>query len=342
MCGTSHDGLDMADVSFMHRDGRWTFELHGAQTVPLADSLRQRLDRPFQMTALEFVTLDRDFAVFCADEVMAFMKKNGSLASFIASHGVTMFHDPARGITNQLGSGAILSSRTGLVVVSDFRLQDVSKGGQGAPLVPGADHYLFSDFQYTLNLGGFANLTDLGSGIPRGFDTGPCNLLLNKIIGELGLSFDLNGNHARQGRVVPELLDALNRPDYFSAPPPKSLGLEWLEDHVFPLLRSSQDTVQDKLRTSVEHIAMQIGHYLNDKNLRCLVTGGGAFNGFLLERLSACCASAIVKPSDELINFKEAIAFAFLGLLRLYEQPNAWASVTGASGNSCTGAVYLP
>lgn len=343
MCGTSHDGLDIADVSFEKNADQWSFEVHAATSIPLPEPLKRRIDTPFSLSALEFVTLDRDFATFCATQVSTFIQNTGSRASFIASHGVTMFHVPGESIACQLGSGAIISALTGLCTISDFRLQDVMKGGQGAPLVPGADRLLFADKQFTLNLGGFANLTDLRHSAPMGFDICACNLLLNQLVKKLGLSFDPEGKNAREGQVLPELLETLNGPDFFRLSPPKSLGYEWFERVIKPVLEAHDHiSAGDLLRTATEHIAMQIARYLDDGSAECLVTGGGAHNAFLLEQLKSHSASRIVRPSDELVDFREAIAFAFLGLLRLSGMPNALASVTGARQDTCAGALYLP
>lgn len=343
MCGTSHDGLDIADVAFEKNENQWSFEVHATASIPLPESLKRRIDTPFSLSALEFVTLDRDFATFCATQVSAFIQNTGSGASFISSHGVTMFHVPAQCIACQLGSGAIISALTGLSVISDFRLQDVMKGGQGAPLVPGADRLLFADKQFTLNLGGFANVTDLRHTAPLGFDICACNLLLNRLVKRLGLAFDPQGENARRGKLVPDLLDALNALEYFRLSPPKSLGYEWFEQAVQPVLRDFEHlNTQDLLCTATEHIATQIARYLDDASAACLVTGGGAHNDFLLDRLKVHALSGIVKPSDELVDFREAIAFAFLGALRLSGIPNALASVTGARQDTCAGALYLP
>ena len=271
-----------------------------------------------------------------------FRSRHDSKAEFIASHGVTVFHQPARGITTQLGSGAIISALTGLTTICDFRLQDVSKHGQGAPLVPGCDKALFPSYTHTLNLGGFANLSVLRGSL-TGYDIAPCNLLLNERAATLGLTYDEGGNMARGGNLIPALLNQLNNLLYYASPPPKSLGTEWIASELSPIIeRWNTSPIDDQMHTLTEHIATQIGAVLNDKDAEVLVTGGGAYNHYLIERIRYHSVAHLVVPEPDLIEYREAICFAFLGLKRLLALPNVFAQSTGANGDSCAGAVYLP
>lgn len=342
MCGTSHDGIDICDATFSRLDGEWTFEIHGVSSGSLEPSLADALARATETSALEYVKLDRAFAHFTAQKVNEFISSTQSEASFIASHGVTVFHQPELGVSTQIGSGAIIASLTGLKTISDFRLQDVSKGGQGAPLVPYADHKLFNSFDATLNLGGFANISIL-TDTPLGFDIGVCNLLLNRLSNSLGLDYDKGGALARTGRIIQPLYDKLNTLPYFELSSPKSLGKEWFDRSIEPIIASFGTLeTQDLLRTATEHIAYQISRVLNNPAHTCLITGGGAHNDFLMERMNDLSKTKIVKPSHSIIDFKEALCFGFLGHLRLLELDNISSFVTGASKNSSAGAIYLP
>lgn len=341
MCGTSRDGLDMADVIFHNQAGQWTFELVGYKTVDIPEPLITSLDNAFELSALDLMRLDVAFALFCASSIRNFIKDSDAV-DFIASHGATVFHDPSQGLTTQLGSGAVIASQTQLTTVCDFRQQDVSKGGQGAPLVPFADAILFSDCDFTLNLGGFANLTVLDGDFTFGFDLGPCNLALNHLAAKAGLRYDEGGRLAESGRLEEPLLEKLNALPYYAQSPPKSQGVEWLEASFLPLIEKSDASVPDLLRTVTEHIAIQIAAHLDKAGKRCLVTGGGAHNTFLADRIRTHAACELVLPSKQIIDYKEAIAFAFLGLCRLLEMTNILRSVTGAHSDSIAGAVYLP
>lgn len=342
MCGTSHDGLDIADVMFVQDASGWSFSLEHCYTASLPENLTDQLDRVFELSGFELMQLDRDFAVFCAKEVEGFRKAHDSQAAFIASHGVTAFHQSENHLSVQLGSGAVIAALTGLTCISDFRQQDVSKGGQGAPLVPLADSYLFIDYDYTLNLGGFANLCALKGPQLFGFDIAPCNLVLNSLAHRQGQSFDKGGQIAAMGNVLPALLEQLNALEFYQRSAPKSLGVEWLVEHFQPLIPGGSASPNDLMATCAEHIAIQIGHTLSAVNASCLVTGGGVYNTHLIDRVRHYSTSTIEVPSQKIIDYKEAIDFAFLGLLRLMEQVNIDRSVTGATTDSIGGAVYLP
>ena len=342
MCGTSHDGIDICDVSFELSNSTWSFDVHASDSIPLSGPLKEKLSLATEMTAIEYVILDKEFATFSAEAVVNFIKKSTSKASFIASHGVTIFHQPERGISTQLGSGAIIAALTGLQTISDFRIQDVTKGGQGAPLVPYADSMLFSNYDATLNLGGFANISRLKN-LVTGFDIGVCNLLLNHLSMRLNCTFDEGGELAKSGQVNKQLLNQLNDLPFFKQSGPKSLGKEWFDQVLLPVIENFNSIrTQDLLATGSEHIAFQIGKILNIEKEICLVSGGGVHNAHLIERIKHFSKSDIIIPRASIINFKEAICFAFLGNLRLLQSDNISRSTTGANQNSCAGAVYLP
>jgi anhydro-N-acetylmuramic acid kinase len=340
MCGTSHDGIDICDVTFERSEKHWNYTVHHTQTVSLNTELQKSLADATKMSAIEYVQLDEQIARFTANAVNAFIKNSNSKASFLASHGVTVFHQPEKGLSTQIGSGAIISALTGLKTVCDFRLQDVTKGGQGAPLVPLADSMLFGSYDATLNLGGFANISILNGAI-KGFDICACNILLNYLSMQSGHRFDEGGKMAMSGQMIPALLEQLNNLSFFDLKGPKSLGKEWFDDHIMPIIAAFDHArLEDVIATSVEHMAFQIGMVLTQ--VKCLVTGGGAHNDYLVERIKHYSRSKIIVPDHAIIDFKEAICFAFLGHLRLLEMENVSGKVTGAIRNSSAGAIYLP
>ncbi|MBT3647314.1 MAG: anhydro-N-acetylmuramic acid kinase [Flavobacteriales bacterium] len=340
MSGTSLDGLDVAEVQFQQTEKEWTFRLVKAQHFDFPKSLSENLFNADKHTASGLVQCDLEFSRFSAKAVNEFKTTFDSKATFISSHGHTIFHQPELGMTHQIGSGAVLSSLVGSTVICDFRSQDVALDGQGAPLVPLADSYLFSNFDCTLNLGGFANLSVLGESL-AGYDIAPCNMLLNHLSNEIGQKYDARGSLAMKGKVEYSLLNRLNEISFYDESPPKSLGKEWFETHLLPILEEFKHVdIYDRLATCTEHIAIQSAFQLRS-NKTCLVSGGGTHNTFLVERIQHHADTKLHIPSVEIIEYKEAINFAFLGLLRLLEQKNVSSSVTGSTKSHCAGAVYL-
>ncbi|NNK87204.1 MAG: anhydro-N-acetylmuramic acid kinase, partial [Flavobacteriaceae bacterium] len=259
----------------------------------------------------------------------------------ICSHGHTIFHQPEQGITLQIGNLPKIAELFNCRVVCDFRTQDVKLGGQGAPLVPIGDRLLFGDHDICLNLGGFSNVSFERDNKRIAFDICPVNSILNKLARQMNLAYDDRGRIARMGSVHKDMLNDLNGLEFYSIPPPKSLGMEWVEQHLVPIIQKYDCSIEDKLRTFVEHIATQIAAQLNPLNKRdILVTGGGAYNQFLLERIKACNSADIVLPSNDLIDFKEALIFGFLGVLRLRNESNCLSSVTGAQKDHSSGLIY--
>lgn len=342
MSGTSLDGIDMALCRFSD-DGRNTkFRIIRACTVPYTPEFRDRLAYATDLSAIEYARLDVALGQLMAQHINRWLE-NSDKPDFIASHGHTIFHDPAAGLTAQIGSGAVIAARTGITTVCDFRTGDVALGGQGAPLVPIGDELLFGQYDACLNLGGFSNISYRSSGQRLAFDIAPCNMALNMLAEMLGQPFDRDGETARSGQLIPELCNKLNNLNYYRLPPPKSLGKEWFEANFRPILCQFLETqaVQDCLRSVTEHIARQIADTVPDATKTMLATGGGAHNVFLIERLKAMWGGQIVVPDSLTIDYKEALVFAFLGMLRLKGKENCLKSVTGASRNNCGGAVYV-
>ena len=260
---------------------------------------------------------------------------------FIASHGHTILHKPNEGYTLQIGNGEIISKKTNQKVICDFRTQDVQFGGQGAPLVPIGDALLFSQYDACLNLGGFANVSYESDDKRIAFDICPVNIVLNHYVRKTGFDYDDKGKIASNGSVNHELLNCLNELHFYKKEAPKSLGLEWVQEQIFPLIDSFELPIAIVLRTFVEHIAIQIAISLNGRKY-VLVTGGGFFNLFLMNRISFLSVAIIIVPSEEVINYKEALIFAFLGLLRVDNQVNCLSSVTGASKDHSSGQIFIP
>lgn len=342
MSGTSLDGIDMALCTFRGESRHFEYRILRACTIPYAPDFRKRLAGATELPAVEYARLDIALGQLMARHINHWLEK-GDKPDFIASHGHTIFHDPAAGLTTQIGSGAVIAAHTGITTVCDFRTGDVALGGQGAPLVPIGDELLFGRYDACLNLGGFSNISYRSNGQRLAFDIAPCNMALNMLAEMLGQPFDRNGETARTGQMIPELCDELGKLNYYSLPPPKSLGKEWFQACFNPILCQFLKThsVQDCLRTVVEHIARQIAEAVPRSSTTMLATGGGAHNAFLIERLKEIWGGHVIVPDTLTIDYKEALVFAFLGMLRLKGRENCLESVTGARRNSCGGAVYV-
>ncbi len=340
MSGTSLDGIDLALCRFSEENKKYSYYILHAETVPLPEKWITILRNPFGLSAPDLARLNLEFGTILGDMAKSFLEGKQEKADLIASHGHTLFHEPENGFTFQLGHGAAIAHASGIDTVSDFRAGDVAIGGQGAPLVPVGDEWLFGDFGGCLNLGGFANISMKNEqGIRIGFDIVPCNFVLNHLAGRLRLPYDEGGKLAEGGKELQELSATLNNLPFFQLEPPKSLGAEWVEKNILPLL--DQENPSDLLHTFTKHVARQLANTINTFELKnVLITGGGAKNDFLIRKLREQTASEIVIPDRLTVDFKEALIFAFLGYLRMKEKNNILASVTGARRDSCAGAFY--
>lgn len=346
MSGTSLDGLDIAHAIFTKSEENWTFSLKKSATYEYSKELKARLSQAKQIPISSLLKLDKDFGKEMASLVQKFISENNinkNNIQAIASHGQTVYHQPQNGFSYQIGCGASLAFHTNIPVINDFRNKDIIAGGQGAPLVPVGEKHLFSnEADAFLNLGGFCNMTYQKNNEWHAFDISPCNLPLNKLSEQKGLDYDKNGELAKKGTVDFFLLDLLNKIPYYSSEGPKSLGTEWLDEEFYPLVKFSKST-EDNICTIVEHIAIQIAKALEGKGLKkVLVTGGGAFNEFLLGRIRHYTKVELILPKKEIINFKEAIVFGFLGALYLARETNNVPAATGASKNIISGVYHLP
>jgi len=339
MSGTSLDGLDLALCDFHVSNNEFFYKIVKTQTFEYNQRLTERLRKLFCSSALNFCKVEVEFSNFMAQCINQFLKNAVKKPQYIASHGHTVFHQPEKGLTKQIGSGAILASKTDISTICDFRTTDVALKGQGAPLVPIGDALLFHQYNGCLNLGGIANISSHNNNLSKAHDISLCNITLNFLARQCGHLFDKNGALAQNGTVNELLLEALNKPDFFTHNTKKSIGFEFFASYYQPLLDSFSISGEDKLRTFCEHIAIQIASNL--KGLKTvLVTGGGAKNSFLVKLIKEKTEATIIIPDDQLIDFKEALIFAFLGYLRIHETCNCLQSVTGALKNSCGGAVY--
>ena len=340
MSGTSLDGLDLCLCDFWQENGDWKFSLIKTTTISYTSDIKQSLTRAFEMTANEFSALDFEYGKWVGHQINIFLADAERMPDIIGSHGHTVFHQPSSGYTTQIGKGAVISATTGIPCVSDFRSGDVARGGQGAPLVPIGDELLFSDFTWCLNIGGIANVSTQSNGKRLAWDICPANMILNLLANKQGKSFDSNGDLGRKGTVLVDLLDELNSLAFYQSTPPKSLGREWFEKHFYPHFNLCDSSNSNLLATAYEHISQQIARSIGvTSSGTLLVTGGGAHNGFLVEKIREKVDTNIVIPDSLTVDFKEALVFGFLAVLYLKGVNSSIGSVTGASSDSIAGVL---
>jgi anhydro-N-acetylmuramic acid kinase len=346
MSGSSLDGLDLVFTEFQETAGKWNFEVKASACIEY-DEWKSKLASAKDLSARDYQLLHIEFGHFLGGQVNEFIQKNSLdyQVQLVSSHGHTVFHQPAQKMTAQVGDGASIAAITGLHVVSDLRSLDVAFGGEGAPIVPMGEKLLLQDYNYFLNLGGIANIS---ANIEKyiAFDVCPANRVLNLLANIDGKEFDEDGKLAASGKIVRELLSELNSLPYYQRGFPKSLENEFGTGIIFPMLSKYGLSIPDALRTYVEHIAMQIDHAfvrINGLPGRLLITGGGAFNHFLIARISETLKPSgieVIIPDETLVKFKEAIIIAFMGILRWRQENNVIASVTGAKQDSIGGALW--
>jgi anhydro-N-acetylmuramic acid kinase len=338
MSGTSLDGIDLCFVEFK-KGNTFEFELIHTRTVDYSEKIKSKLITVERGSALDLVKADAELGTIIGGSINKFIKDYKiTKVDAIASHGHTVFHDPSNGFSTQIGSPSQIYTITGIKTIADFRSVDVALKGQGAPLVPIGDQLLFGDFDSCLNLGGIANLSHQHEGKRIGFDVVVCNMALNHLAGKEGKTFDENGQMASEGQPKESLLRELNELEYFTLPFPKSLGKELFLEWYVPLLNKFDVTTADLMATMIEHMTCQLGRVIPVGT--CLITGGGAYNQALVKALRKHVAASIHIPENQLIEFKEALLFAFLGFLRLTDQVNTLSSVTGAKQDSMGGCIY--
>ncbi len=340
MSGTSLDGLDLALCSFVLHGGQWSFSIERAETIKYSEEWRNNLANAQHLSAYDFVALHRKYGCYIGDELLKFGVGG---VDFIASHGHTVFHEPQHNVCFQIGCGAQIAAVTGLKVISDFRTLDIALGGHGAPLVPIGDALLFADYDACINLGGFANISFSKNDERLAFDICPVNIVLNELLSTyFNMPYDKDGEIGRKGKVHQSLLSRLNAIAFYSEDAPKSLAREWVEKEFNPILKEFSELSElDIVTTCYAHMAYQLAEVINiNKLTHVLFTGGGAFNTFMMEQIQELTTAQIRVPESEIIDFKEALIFAFLGVLRQRGEVNCLKSVTGASRNNIGGSTF--
>ena len=336
MSGTSLDGLDLCICIFTKKKD-WKFKIEQTTTIKYPNYLQKKLATLHLESKKIIQRFDIKYAEFISEKINFFLKDQQ--VDFIASHGHTIFHQPHNNYTLQIGDGYTIAKNTGVTTINNFRNLDISLKGQGAPLVPVGDLHLFKEYKYCINLGGFANISIKENKKIIAFDICPVNIILNKISKNLNMDFDKNGQIAKSGKIIPKLLNKLNHLPFYKKKAPKSLSREWVDKNVTPLILKKYKS-QDILNTFCEHIGLKIGKLLSDKS--AIFTGGGVFNLYLMSRISFYSNSKIFIPDQRIINFKEALIFAFLGVLRKENKNNCLKSVTGAIKDNCGGEINNP
>ncbi|AZI40715.1 anhydro-N-acetylmuramic acid kinase [Epilithonimonas vandammei] len=339
MSGTSLDGLDICYSKFIKTKNNWDFQILTSETIPYSSEWEHALKNAIQLTSEELLKLDVDYGFYLGEKTSEFISKHKIInLDLIASHGHTVFHQPKNKFTLQIGDGRAIKSKTNKTVIYDFRSQDVILGGNGAPLVPIGDELLFSNFDACLNLGGFSNISLKRNGKRIAFDICPVNIILNDLALKLGKKFDDNGDLARTGLIDYELLDQLNQLKFYQEKAPKSLGIEWINEQVLPLIKTQK--TEDLLATFTEHAATQIANIFDFYNIQnVLITGGGAYNSYLIEKIKSRTETEIQIPKKEIIEYKEALIFAFMGVLRSLNLDNVLSSATGSQNDHCSGLI---
>ena len=348
MSGTSLDGLDMAACRFQIKNEHWNFSIEKAESVEYEPGLRRQLADAVSLPGLELSLLDLSLGRFFGENVKSFCQRHQLKPSFISSHGHTIFHQPDKSLTLQIGNPESLSHYAGLPVIANFRLADVLNGGQGAPLVPVGEKYLFPDYQLFLNLGGIANIAAHSNETIKGFDVTACNMALNYLAGKRDLAYDANGDIASSGTLRNDLLEKLNSLPFFAIRGPKSLGFEWFSEQILPLLETSRASLEDVMCTFVHHVAWQVNQeivqFSGTAPLKVMATGGGANNRYLIDMLNEYGQGKryFEVPDRIIVEYKEALIFAFLGLRRALGLFNISHLVTGARSDISAGSIHGP
>lgn len=359
MSGSSLDGVDLAFCEFRrgaHNEIEW--RLLAAETLPIDSNWAVRLRQLPEQDAKALAEAHSAFGHWLGECAQAFLREHGiptDQVDAVASHGHTLFHEPRQGYSFQLGSGAALASTCGLRTLCDFRSTDVASGGQGAPLAPMADLLLFPSFDFFLNIGGIVNISARAAERMVAFDITGGNQPLNALAQLAKLPYDAGGQLARPGQLIDPLLQQLNGLPFMEQPYPKSLSNQWVQDNITLRVLKADGSVSDRLHTVCRHIAAQVQKALvaifrrekkRSEKGEMMLSGGGAFNDFLVECIRAEVQKVaeidVVVPADDMVHFKEAILMALLGMLRLEGLPNVLHTVTGADRDTSGGAVYLP
>lgn len=342
MSGTSLDGVDLAHIHFSIVENNWQFNILECETIPYQENWVDSLKIATGFSQEQLEKLNQDYTALLGSIIADFITRHKiENIDAVCSHGHTILHQPQNGFTLQIGNLPEIAAIINQKVVCDFRVQDVKLGGQGAPLVPIGDRILFSEYDYCLNLGGFSNVSFEENNTRIAFDISPVNTVLNFYANQLGFDYDDEGKISKSGNLHPELFNQLNALDFYQKSYPKSLGFEFVKEIIFPLIETFQISIEDKMHTFTEHIAYQIRMALHIKHGKLLITGGGAYNKFLINRIQFHLPEMqIIIPESKILEFKEALIFALLGVLKLRGEVNVLSSVTGAEKDHSSGVVY--
>lgn len=348
MSGTSLDGLDLAYCHIWEKNGSWEFDIITTKSVSYDAEMLSSLKDAIGLSAEKLIELHNTYGTWLGEQALLFIEENKLDVHYIASHGHTTHHRPEMGLTFQVGSGQHLANTSGHKVICDFRTNDLALGGQGAPLVPIGDRIFFNEYDFCLNLGGISNISFDVKGKRIAYDIGLANMILNYITRKIKLEYDDDGKLARKGTINKKMLKRLNDLQYYLLPHPKSIGYEWFLDEVVPIVEETDDSIENLLHTSIHHICDKIAQQIKLNTIgekqSLLVTGGGALNTFFIETLQQKLGETtnVMIPGKIIIEFKEALVFALMGVLRVEQQTNVLSSVTGAKKDSSSGVVYLP
>ena len=348
MSGTSLDGLDLAYCYIWEKDGKWKFDIKATKGVGYTPEMEIKLKNAIHLSAIDLLQFNNNYGTWLGQQVKLFIDENKLDVEYIASHGHTIHHQPEKGLTFQIGSGQHIANESGVEVICDFRTNDVALGGQGAPLVPIGDQLFFSEYDFCLNLGGISNISFENNNKMIAYDIGLANMGLNYISRKAGLAYDDKGQLARRGIINQSMLKALNSLAFYEQPFPKSIGYEWFTEKVAPIIDKTEDSLENLLYTSIVHVCEKITEVLHQNTKKpkntLLITGGGALNDFLIETLQEKLSEQIkvVVPTKLIIEFKEALIFALMGVLRVKNQINVLSSVTGSRVDSSSGVLFTP
>jgi len=344
MSGSSLDGVDIAMCQLIENEGTWLYQIIESECIPYSPYWINILKKVQNESALNYHRSHVYLGHYLGQLCKQFISKHDFHVDLIASHGHTVFHNPSKRFTSQIGDGAAIAALTGITTVSDLRTTDVALGGQGAPIVPIGDQHLFKDYKFCLNIGGIANISAKTNDSIYAYDICGANQILNHLAKKRNLEFDNNGDIARSGSINQKLLSELNSLPFFQKQPPKSLSNQWVIDVLPKLLEKYPITLEDKLCTFCEHIAIQVSNNIKlfpfTPEDKLLITGGGAFNSFLIERIALTSPLKIAIPDKNVIKYKEALVMAFIGVLRIRNEVNVLKSVTGSNRNNICGAIY--
>ena len=344
MSGSSLDGLDLAACRFEPKENTWDFSIKATDFLPYEEKHRRDLSQLGNASGIELIKAHADYGTWTGEQVKLFIEKHRLNPDLIASHGHTIFHEPSQGFSFQLGSAAHIAAACGLPCASDFRNTDMAHGGQGAPLAPVSDFDLFPEYDVCVNLGGIANISYTDEDGQRlGYDITVCNLILNHLSIAFGEAYDKDGLFGKGGNLDSSLLLDLESIDYYKHRGAKSIDKVWFYNHILPHFSKASSSIEDQMHTAYIHIAKMIATHIEKagQTSKVLLSGGGAKNKYLVQLIQENTSTKICIPSDEIIDFKESLLMAYVGLLRLLEKTNSVSSVTGASEASSGGGIYL-